>query len=209
MGSDTVGGPLGTIRRAIVAGSVAFTFFFAAITFSPLVLWWATLLSGPWGDPAGDVLIVLGNEVQPDGIVGETSYLRTVYAVRAWREGGFSRVIFTGAGAAPAMRTFAISQGVPAGAIDVENESLSTRENALRTAELLRGKAHGKLVMLTSDYHAWRAARVFRKAGLQVEPRPFPDIRKRANARMNRWPAFGALIVETTKVIWYWRQGWI
>ena len=167
------------------------------------------MLSGPWNDPTGDVLIVLGNDAQPDGIIGETSYLRTAYAVRAWRAGGFSRVIFSGAGAAPAMRTFAISQGIPAGAIEVETQSVSTRENAVRTAELLRGKAHGKLVMLTSDYHAWRAARVFRRAGLQVEPRPIPDIRKRAGARMNRWPALGTLIVETIKVIWYWRQGWI
>ncbi len=166
-------------------------------------------MSGPWNDPAGDVLIVLGNEVQPDGIIGETSYLRTVYAVRAWREGGFSRVIFTGAGAAPAMRTFAISQGIPASAIAVENESVSTRENALRTAELLQGQPRGKLVMLTSDYHAWRAARVFRKAGLEVEPRAIPDILKRANARMNRWPALGGLIVESTKVVGYWWKGWI
>ena len=197
------------IRRGILAGSVAFTLLFAAITFSPLVLWWATLLSGPWNNPTGDVLIVLGNEVQPDGIIGETSYWRTVYAVRTWREGGFSHVIFAGAGVAPAMRRFAVSEGIPDSAIEVENQSLSTRENALRTAELLHGKANGKLVLLTSDYHAFRATRVFRKAGLLVEPRPFPDIRKRASERMNRWPALGALIVESTKVVWYWWQGWI
>lgn len=58
--------------------------------------------------------------------------------VRVWREGGFSRVIFSGAGIAPAMRTFAVSQGIPAGAIEIENRSVSTRENALRTAELLQ-----------------------------------------------------------------------
>ncbi len=197
------------IWRGIVAASIAFTLLFAAITFSPLVLWWATSLSGPWNDPTGDVLIVLGNEVQPHGIIGETSYWRTVYAVRAWREGGFSHVIFSGADVAPAMRTFAVSQGIPASAIEVENTSLSTRENALRTAELLHGRALGKLVLLTSDYHAFRALRVFRRAGLQVEPRPVPDIGKRANARMNRWPAFGALIVECTKIAGYWWRGWI
>ena len=33
------------------------------ITFTPVVKWWARLLSDGWNDPKGDVLIVLGGDM--------------------------------------------------------------------------------------------------------------------------------------------------
>jgi len=45
-----------------------------------------------------------------------------------------------------------------------ENYSRSTRENALNTARLLAGDT-GTLVLMTSDFHMYRALRAFRKAG--------------------------------------------
>ena len=44
---------------------------------------WARALAGTWKDPRGDVLIVLGGDVQSDGTIGLHSYWRTVYAARA------------------------------------------------------------------------------------------------------------------------------
>jgi uncharacterized SAM-binding protein YcdF (DUF218 family) len=97
---------------------------------------------------------------------------------------------------------------VPGGAIAVETESSSTRENALRTAELLRGET-GRSVLLTSDFHMYRAYRCFRRAGLDVVAWPVPDALKRSTRWYRRWTAFVDLSAETAKVGYYWWKGWL
>jgi uncharacterized SAM-binding protein YcdF (DUF218 family) len=177
-------------------------------TVTPLDYRWATWLAGPRDDPAADVLIVLGGSVLDDGTIGESSYWRSVYAVRVFREGGFRTVVICGRRASVAMREFLQSQGVPSSAIQIENGSSSTRENALFARKLLAGEP-GRKVLLTSDYHMFRARRVFQKAGIEVLPRPFPDVRKRAGSWRARWPAFLDLLEETIKIGYYFVRGWI
>jgi uncharacterized SAM-binding protein YcdF (DUF218 family) len=147
-------------------------------------------------------------------VIGESSYWRSVYAVRAWREGGFREVLVTGGSlngevpAAERMRDFMVSQGVRAPAISVEGDSHSTRENALKSKALLDQRP-GRKVLMTSDYHMFRAARVFRKAGIDIAPRPLPDAAKQVGAWRNRWPVFLGLCVETAKIGYYFARGWI
>jgi uncharacterized SAM-binding protein YcdF (DUF218 family) len=105
------------------------------------------------------------------------------------------------------MRDFLVSQGVPSDIIVLENRSLHTRQNALYTAPLLT--MPGRKILLTSDYHMFRASRVFAKAGINVEPRPIPDILKRSSRWSGRWPAFLDLSVEACKIVYYWMRGWI
>jgi uncharacterized SAM-binding protein YcdF (DUF218 family) len=183
------------------------------VTVTPVVSWWAGVLAGPWEDPTGDVLIVLGGSLLDNGLMGQSSYWRSVYALSAWREGEFHRVILSGGGPdghsiASAMRDFLESHGVPRAAIEVETQSRSTHENALRVAELLAG-AQGRKVLLTSDYHMFRAHRAFTKAGLEVLPRPFPDARKRAVGWIGRWTVFLELVQETIKIGYYRARGWV
>ena len=64
-------------------------------------------------------------------------------------------------------------------------------------------------MLLTSDYHMFRAHRAFKKAGLEVLPKPFPDARKRASEWTGRWPAFLDLVEETLKIGYYYARGWI
>jgi uncharacterized SAM-binding protein YcdF (DUF218 family) len=184
---------------------------FLLISFTPLTTWWARALAQPWEDPRGDVLIVLGSD-RVDDMIGYSSYWRSVYAVWAYREGDFRRVVISGgpggAAVAAAMRDFLVSSGVPADAILLETESTSTRENALRTAELLRGES-GPSVLLTSDFHMYRAYRCFRRAGLDVVAVRVPDALKRSTRWYRRWTAFVDLSVETAKVAYYWWRGWL
>jgi uncharacterized SAM-binding protein YcdF (DUF218 family) len=176
-----------------------------------LVGWWASALSGDWRDPSGDTLVVFGNEVQPDGIIGPVSYWRTVYAVRAWREGGFQRMILCGGPSgrpvSEAMRDFVVSQGVDPRRVVLDRESTSTRENALAARRLAGDSV--RVVLLTSDYHTFRAIRAARKAGLAAIPRPVPDLLKAAGSWRTRWGAFLELIGETVKIGYYWARGWI
>jgi uncharacterized SAM-binding protein YcdF (DUF218 family) len=184
---------------------------YALVTITPIDRWWIALLSERWNAPRGDILIVLGAESLGDAI-GFTSYLRSVYAARAWREGGFRQVLVVG-GSGPnrvpvsqLMKEFLICQGVPSEAIAIEVKSGSTRENALNAAPL---PANGSKVLLTSDIHMYRAWRAFRKAGVETIPSPFPDAAKRISFPTNRWAVFIDLCAETLKIGYYRVRGWI
>ncbi len=171
--------------------------------------WYVTKLAGVWTDPRGATIIVLGADKLDGQILGINSYWRSVYTVRAWKEGGFAHLILSGETDITApMRDFVVAEGVPAPAVVLEDRSNNTRENALLTAQVAR-QFPGPYVLLTSDYHMWRARRAFQKAGLVVEPRPFPDALKRMNQWSSRWSIFIELLVESAKIVYYWGRGWI
>lgn len=201
------------VGRWTVRVLAAIGFLFVLVTVTPIDRWWIGKLAGPWNDPKGDVLVVLGSDSVQD-VIGWSSYWRSVYAVRAWREGGFRDVVVCGGSVngevpvAERMREFMVSQGIPAAAIRVEGASHSTRENALDTKAILE-TLPGRKVLITSDYHMFRACRVFRKAGIAIEPRPFPDGGKEISDWRNRWPVFLGLCVEAVKTGYYFARGWI
>jgi len=186
-----------------------------AVHFTPLTQVWARALAGDWADARGRTLIVLSSEIEADGVLGPSSYNRALYAVRAYRAGGFNTIIVTGgrSGAAPvsmgeALRDFLVASGVPANIVRVESRATSTRENALFVKALLQG-ATDKPVLLTSDFHMFRARRVFEKAGVHVAVHPIPDVLKRSNHIVNRWVSFWTLIVETGKIGYYAWKRWL
>jgi uncharacterized SAM-binding protein YcdF (DUF218 family) len=188
--------------RIVIAFLAATGVLVTTVMVTPLVPWWARKLAGPTDDPAGDVLIVLGGSALEDGII---------YAVRAFRQTPFAKVVVSGGGRfrpAAIMRDFLLANGVPSDRVVVEDRSTTTRENATFTKDLLIGTS-GRLVLLTSDYHMWRAEWVFRKVGLNVAARPFPDLIKRSASRSERWPEFFDLCSEALKSVYYWVRGWI
>lgn len=200
--------------RAWVAASSLFALLFIFVSVTPFDGWYARLLAGNWTDSDGDILILLTGDVNPDGILGPSSYWRSVYAVRAWRSGHFKKIVVTGGfmgtqmSLASALADFLVGNGVPREAIILEERSTSTRENALFTAQLIRDMP-GKKVLMTSDQHMFRAYRAFQHAGLETVPRPIPDVAKRANLVVNRWPLFIGLMLETLKIGYYSAKGWI
>jgi uncharacterized SAM-binding protein YcdF (DUF218 family) len=199
--------------RVVVSLLAAIGLLFVVVTVTPIDIWWTNSLAGPWNDPAGQVLIVPGSDAI-DNMIGFSSYWRSVYAVRAWKQGGFQTIVVCGGGSdgqpstAEQMRDFMVAQGIPPAAVRLETESHNTRENALKSKALV-DQLPGTKVLLTSDYHMFRAFRVFRKAGIEVQPRPFPDALKQSTSRMNRWPVFLGLCLETTKIAYYFVRGWI
>ena len=178
-----------------------------AVTVLPVLHYWTTALSTPWGEEGGDVLIVLGGDIVAPDMMGVTSYWRSCYAVRAWRSGRYQRIILSGKDIAPLMKDCLTAQGVPEQVIRVENGSVSTRENALDVAALLR-EDPGRKVLLTSDYHMGRALSAFRKAGIEASPLPIPDAHKRLGDWTQRWGIFWMLFQETVKVAYYKAHGW-
>ena len=119
------------------------------VTVTPLVDGLGALLAGPWDDARGDTLIVLTGSSLENGVIGESSYWRSVYAVLFWREAQYRTIWITGYGdgsrtAAELMREFLVGQGVPGERIRVETASRNTRESAEAMARILAGDAGRK-----------------------------------------------------------------
>jgi len=196
------------LRRFLIGTFACFGLTVAVVMFTPVVFWYATWLSGKWNVPDGDVLIVLSASTGPDGMLARDSYLRATYAALFWRQGHFRTLLICGRDAGPLIRDYLVFSGVPAASILVENDSTSTRENALFAGRVLPANS-GRKMLLTSDFHMRRAAAAFRKAGVAVEPLPIPDVRKYSGNPAYRWPIAADLAQETAKILYYLWEGWI
>jgi uncharacterized SAM-binding protein YcdF (DUF218 family) len=136
--------------------------------------------------------------------MGYSTYWRGIHAVRAWRTGKFHQILISGRYSNAPLAALLEAHGVPHDRILREPVSLTTHENALFTRQLLPPNP-GQLTLLTSDFHTYRAFRVFRRAGLSVQTRPAPDAGKRCNQLSERWLVAAQLAEETVKLIYY---GW-
>lgn len=202
-----------SLLRVIRSLLIALGALVLLITFTPLDRWWARSLAGDWQNVRGNTLIVLGASGAQDGIIPYDTYLRCEYALRTYREGWVHHIVLSGGGGsdatvATAMRSYLIAQGVPDSLILTETASNSTRENALFLKPILQSLP-GTPILLTSDYHAFRARRVFQKAGVPVRVRPVPDALKRSTSLLGRWPTFLVLCQETAKIGYYRLRSWI
>ena len=165
------------------------------ITFTPVDQFIAGKLAVDWYEGNGDVLVVLGGSMLvpgtgPRATIGYDTYLRTAYAAWMLKTFNFRRVVVSGGGGlAEGMAKFLIADGVPASSILLESRSQSTSENASYVKQLLQQEGipiqRSTVVIVTSDYHCWRARFLFRHYGLPVRVMPAPDVLKRAN-----WPLF-------------------
>jgi uncharacterized SAM-binding protein YcdF (DUF218 family) len=175
---------------------------------TPIVSWWAQFYSGPIEQPKGDVLILLSAAVDDEyGGISYSSYWRARQALFAWQTGGFKKIVISGSGG-PGIHNFLIAEGIPREAIVAERRSTSTRENAIETARLIQG-IPGKKVLLTSDFHMYRARRVFRKLGIEVTPMAVLDVLHSTEHWNGRFQAFEIMMIESVKIVYYGFRGWM
>jgi uncharacterized SAM-binding protein YcdF (DUF218 family) len=177
------------------------------VTVTPIDAWWAYAYSGPIDQPKGDVLILLSAANDDQGLLSFSSYWRARYALMAWQTGNFKTIVVSG-GNGPGIVNFLAAEGLPRQNIVAEWQSHTTHENAINTARLIQG-IPGKKILLTSDFHMYRAVWVFRKLGIDVSPMPIPDVLKRAEHWDARFPAFETLVAESVKIVYYRLRGWI
>lgn len=129
-----------------------------------------------------DAVVVLSGSVLQKGSLrpadepGDTSRQRTACGVELWLQGlapkllltgGDATVLRTGPPVSREMKRWALRLGVPESAIQVEENSRTTYENAVQTKALL-GPAH--ILLVTAAYHLPRAVGLFEKQGFAVTP---------------------------------------
>ena len=102
---------------------------------------------------------------------------RVWHAARLYKAGVVQRIVLSGGRSdegdgseAEAMRALMLDLGVPDAALQLEERSTNTSENARFTAALLLRGGNRHIVLVTSALHMRRAADLFRRAGFVVTP---------------------------------------
>ncbi len=198
---------LGRLRRWLFRLLAAGGLLVVLVMATPVDIWWAHAYAGSIDQPKGDVLILLSAARDDQGAISYSSYWRARYALLAWRRGGFRNIVVSGGGG-EGIRDFLIAEGIPSQAIVSDPAANSTRENGMDTVRLF-STMPGTKVLLTSDFHMYRAQRVFRHLGMQVVPYPVPDVMKLGQHPYGRLSGFQTLVIETGKIFYYRLRGWM
>jgi uncharacterized SAM-binding protein YcdF (DUF218 family) len=195
---------LGRLLVGVLASVGSITLIVLA---TPVVPMWAHLYSGSLEQPKGVVLILLSAAADDEGSISYSSYWRARYALLSWRSGTFKKIVISGTGSY-GIEEFLVAEGVSPESILLDPQSNSTRSNGLDTARLIE-TLPGKRVLLTSDYHMYRAQRVFKRLGVDVSPMPVPDVTKSGQRWTGRFSGFQTLVLESAKIAYYKAHGWI
>ena len=102
-------------------------------------------------------------------VSGGDTAARAEEAIRLYKEGWARKIIFSGAALdktgpsnAAAMQRQAITEGVPAADILLDEVSTNTFENALAVREIVKREDMKQIILVTSPYHQRRAYVTFR-----------------------------------------------
>lgn len=103
-------------------------------------------------------------------VSGGDTFARADEAIQLYKSGWSELIIFSGAALdktgpsnASSMRKRAITAGVPANHILVEEESTTTTENAQNSAKLVQERSLTRIMLVTSAYHQRRVSIEFSK----------------------------------------------
>jgi len=117
-----------------------------------------------------DALVVLGHALETDGSMAETLVKRVDFAVDLYRKGISNLLIMSGGlpvnerTEAQNMKEYAVSQGIDAERILIEDQSINTYENAEYTKEILERRKLREIGIITSTVHMPRAQIIFRRS---------------------------------------------
>jgi uncharacterized SAM-binding protein YcdF (DUF218 family) len=103
------------------------------------------------GPATADVIVVLGGGLHE----------RPERAAELFQAHAAPRILISGAGDDEINRLILLKRGVPTGVIQMETNSMTTRENAEFTIQLLRAQKIHSAILVTSWYHARRALKTF------------------------------------------------
>jgi uncharacterized SAM-binding protein YcdF (DUF218 family) len=140
-----------------------------------------------------DAIVVLGCRVLPSGRPTTAAARRAAKAAEAYLEGIAPHVIASGGrrwGAlieADMLQRELVRAGVPNDAVTRELWSLTTHENAIFSAELLRRRGVRRVAVVTCEWHVDRAIANFRAAGVDAWPLPSAGIGRGIMGRAYRF----------------------
>jgi uncharacterized SAM-binding protein YcdF (DUF218 family) len=171
-------------------------------------------LGAPAEIEPSDAIVVLASSISREGVLSPASAIRAFHGIALYRRGLAPLLAFSGRAAeggpteAEARAEIARARGVPPGAILMETEARTTREEALRQRALLRPKGVRTILLVTDSLHIRRARPLFERAGFQVRPAP-PDSLSDPDTPEDRLGVMRGVLEELLALLYYRLAGFI
>jgi len=181
---------------------------------SPLVWWLAEPLRIVQTPQAADAVVVFAGGVGESGRAGGGVQERIGKAVALYHEGVAPKLIISSGFVftlreAEVMRAIAIDNGVPAGAILVEERAANTYQNVVFTRRILVENNWRRIALVSSPYHMRRALLTWRKVAPEVEVVATPPAASQfyAHERGASLEQIRGLVQEYVAIVYYWWLG--
>ena len=160
---------------------VALTAVFAVLVLMAQVAIWRPVVTFRQ-PPTAPVALILGAGLKADGRLSDVLQYRLDEGVRWLAAHPAASVLVSGGqgedepeAEAAAMARYLMAHGVAAPRIWQENRSHDTRENLQFSRQILQAQFPGQpVVLITSNFHLYRAQREAQRVGLQVAGLPAP-----------------------------------
>jgi len=149
--------------------------------------------------------VVLGTQVLPGGKPSRTLDARVRHAARLYAAGVVEKILVTGGvgkhppSEAEVMARILREEGVPEGAVLIEDEAESTWDSARLVAALAAREGVSEVLVVTDPLHCVRTVAAFRRAGLIAWAEPV------YSSPMWRvpWLRRGQFLREGGALVWY------
>ena len=130
--------------------------------------------------PTADAIVVLGGgdplrvSEAVDASPQDLRITRAGFGLALFRNGRAPIILLSGGGSGEAIEMAGHLEqlGVPAAALRIESRSLTTHQNALYSAAILKRAGRPRILLVTSAWAMPRAAASFRRQGIEVIPAP-------------------------------------
>lgn len=200
--------PRPPLRAAVVTGALALAVFHV-LAFTPLAGAVSRRLETTADLRAADAIVVLGAGASRDGQLSNQSLRRLVGGLTLYHRGLAPRVIVMGPSyeggpvEAEIRATLARDVGIPAGALIVESQGVTTRHEAALAAARMRELGGRRILLVTGAQHMPRARLLFERVGLEVIPAPVVEISTAAQGPERRLELARLVLQEGIARLYY------
>jgi len=202
-------------HRLVYLGTAALLVLYL-IFYSPLPWWLAAPLKIAQPPKRADVIAVFGGGVGEAGRPATNTIERARYAAELYLAGYAPYIIFSAGYSyrtndAENMKLVAMSLGVPAEAIILEQQASSAQQNVRYVTAILRQRGWDSTLVVSSPYNIRRVSLVFNKwgKGLDVTYTPVPSPQFYDPIKGNRREQIRAFLHEYAGILYYWMKGYI
>ena len=188
-----------------------------ALVFHTNIVWWAAAplrVTAP--GTRADAIAVFAGGVGESGKAGGGTQERLQHAIDLYKTGEAAHLILSSGYVysfpeAEVMRTLAVDQGVPSGAILLEQRSTNTYQNVSFVHDIMRQRGWRSVLLVSSPYHMRRALLVWRKVAPAIQVIPAPPLKSQFydHVRGASFEQVRAVLREYLAILGYWYRGWI
>jgi uncharacterized SAM-binding protein YcdF (DUF218 family)/glycosyltransferase involved in cell wall biosynthesis len=191
------------------------TLAFLLAFYTPLVWWMAAPLKIDSPPHAADAIVVFAGGVGESGEAGGGAQERVARAVELYRSGYAPALIFSSGYVfslreAEVMKAIAVANGVPAGAIVLEEDAANTYENVVNSKRILDDRGWRRVLLVSSPYHMRRALMTWHKTAPEISVTPTPPAASQfyLHERGASFVQMRGLLHEVVAIVAYKLRGW-